>query len=78
MFNGPTGQVGGDWKTVDAPPEGAIVIRTLVDQMRFDTTEFSVRAGETVLIHGIGGGVSLACLQLAKLVGATAIGAWLL
>jgi NADPH:quinone reductase-like Zn-dependent oxidoreductase len=28
--------------------------------------------GETVLIHGIGGGVALACLQLAKLAGATA------
>jgi len=26
--------------------------------------------GETVLIHGIGSGVSLACLQLAKMVGA--------
>jgi azurin len=32
------------------PPEDAIVIRTLVDQMRFDTTEFTVRAGETVKI----------------------------
>ncbi len=32
-----------------------------------------LRPGETVLIHGIGGGVSLACLQLAKLVGARAI-----
>jgi len=31
------------------------------------------RAGETVLIHGIGGGVSLACLQLAKLAGCRAI-----
>jgi len=29
--------------------------------------------GETVLIHGIGGGVSLACLQLAKLIGARTI-----
>jgi len=29
--------------------------------------------GETVLIHGIGGGVAVACLQLAKLVGARAI-----
>jgi NADPH:quinone reductase-like Zn-dependent oxidoreductase len=32
-----------------------------------------LRPGETVLIHGIGGGVSMACLQLAKLVGASAI-----
>ncbi len=29
-----------------------------------------LRPGETVLIHGIGGGVSLACLQLARHVGA--------
>ena len=29
-----------------------------------------LRAGESVLIHGIGGGVSLACLQLAKAAGA--------
>jgi NADPH:quinone reductase-like Zn-dependent oxidoreductase len=29
-----------------------------------------LRFGETVLIHGIGSGVSMACLQLAKLVGA--------
>lgn len=33
----------------------------------------SLRPGETVLIHGIGGGVSMACLQLAKLVGARVI-----
>jgi NADPH:quinone reductase-like Zn-dependent oxidoreductase len=33
----------------------------------------NLRPGETVLIHGIGGGVSMACLQLAKLVGARAI-----
>ncbi len=32
-----------------------------------------LQAGETVLIHGIGGGVSLACLQLAKVVGARVI-----
>jgi NADPH:quinone reductase-like Zn-dependent oxidoreductase len=30
-------------------------------------------AGETVLIHGIGGGVATSCLQLAKLTGAIAI-----
>jgi len=33
----------------------------------------ALRPGETVLIHGIGGGVSMACLQLAKLVGARVI-----
>jgi NADPH:quinone reductase-like Zn-dependent oxidoreductase len=32
-----------------------------------------LRPGETVLIHGIGGGVSMACLQLAKLTGARVI-----
>ncbi len=32
-----------------------------------------LRPGETVLIHGIGGGVALAALQIAKLVGARAI-----
>jgi len=32
------------------PDPDAIVIRTLVDQMRFDTEEFTVRAGETVKI----------------------------
>jgi NADPH:quinone reductase-like Zn-dependent oxidoreductase len=33
----------------------------------------ALRPGETVLIHGIGGGVSMACLQLAKIVGARVI-----
>jgi NADPH:quinone reductase-like Zn-dependent oxidoreductase len=32
-----------------------------------------LRAGETVLIHGIGGGVALAAIQLAKLAGAEVI-----
>jgi NADPH:quinone reductase-like Zn-dependent oxidoreductase len=32
-----------------------------------------LRAGDTVLIHGIGGGVAIACLQLAKLAGAAVI-----
>ena len=33
----------------------------------------NVRAGETVLIWGIGGGVAQCCLQIAKMIGATAI-----
>jgi len=33
-------------------------------------TRAGLKAGETVLIHGIGGGVALACLQFAKLAGA--------
>jgi NADPH:quinone reductase-like Zn-dependent oxidoreductase len=36
-------------------------------------TRAGFRAGETVLIHGIGGGVALAALQLAKLAGAEVI-----
>jgi NADPH2:quinone reductase len=36
-------------------------------------TRAGLKAGETVLIHGIGGGVALACLQLAKLAGAVVI-----
>jgi len=35
--------------TVDPDPD-AIVIRTVPDEMRFDTTSFTVRAGETVKI----------------------------
>jgi NADPH:quinone reductase-like Zn-dependent oxidoreductase len=36
-------------------------------------TRAALRAGETVLVHGIGGGVALAALQLAKLAGAEVI-----
>jgi NADPH:quinone reductase-like Zn-dependent oxidoreductase len=36
-------------------------------------TRGRLTAGQTVLIHGIGGGVALACLQLAKLAGAEVI-----
>jgi NADPH:quinone reductase-like Zn-dependent oxidoreductase len=40
---------------------------------RMMTARARIRSGETVLIWGIGGGVAQACLQIAKLVGATAI-----
>jgi NADPH:quinone reductase-like Zn-dependent oxidoreductase len=40
---------------------------------RMLTTRASLRAGETVLIWGIGGGVAQAALQIAKLLGAVAI-----
>jgi NADPH:quinone reductase-like Zn-dependent oxidoreductase len=40
---------------------------------RMMTSRARVRAGETVLIWGIGGGVAQACLQIAKLIGATAV-----
>jgi NADPH:quinone reductase-like Zn-dependent oxidoreductase len=36
-------------------------------------TRAKLRAGQVVLIHGIGGGVALACLQLAKMAGAEVI-----
>jgi len=40
---------------------------------RMVMTRAGVHAGQTVLIHGIGGGVALAALQWAKLVGAVTI-----
>ncbi|MBN1866523.1 zinc-binding dehydrogenase [Candidatus Sumerlaeota bacterium] len=40
---------------------------------RMLTTRADLRPGETVLIHGIGGGVALAALQIASLLGARAI-----
>lgn len=40
---------------------------------RMVRTRGRLRAGETVLIHGIGGGAALAALQIAKLTGAEAI-----
>jgi NADPH:quinone reductase-like Zn-dependent oxidoreductase len=36
-------------------------------------TRARVKPGETILVHGIGGGVALAALQLAKLIGAEVI-----
>ncbi|MEP6778411.1 MAG: zinc-binding dehydrogenase [Gemmatimonadaceae bacterium] len=39
---------------------------------RMMTTRAHVKAGEDVLIWGIGGGVALACLQIAKMLGANA------
>ena len=46
---------------------------TLLTAWRMLATQAGLRAGETVLIMGIGGGVSLAGLQLAKAMGATCI-----
>lgn len=40
---------------------------------RMLTTRAALRAGETVLIWGIGGGVALAALQIAKLLGARTV-----
>ncbi len=44
-----------------------------VTAWRMLMTKAGLKTGETVLIHGIGGGVSLAALQFAKLAGAVAI-----
>ncbi len=49
--------------------EAAAFGLTYLTAWRMLFTRGRARAGETVLIHGIGGGVSLACLQLAKLAG---------
>ncbi|MCJ7543006.1 MAG: zinc-binding dehydrogenase, partial [Phycisphaerae bacterium] len=44
-----------------------------VTAWRMLMTKAGLKAGETVLIHGVGGGVALAGLQLAKLAGARVI-----
>jgi NADPH:quinone reductase-like Zn-dependent oxidoreductase len=53
--------------------EAAAFGLTYLTAWRMLMTRGGLRSGETVLIHGIGGGVSLACLQLAKLVGCRVI-----
>ncbi len=53
--------------------ESAAFGLTYLTAWRMLMTRGALRSGETVLIHGIGGGVSLACLQLAKLAGCRAI-----
>jgi len=50
--------------------EAAAFPLTFLTAWRMLFTRARLTAGETVLIHGIGGGVSLACLLLAKLAGA--------
>jgi NADPH:quinone reductase-like Zn-dependent oxidoreductase len=51
---------------------GALVLSHLT-AWRMVMTKGQVRAGQMVLIHGIGGGVALAALQFAKLAGAEVI-----
>jgi len=53
--------------------EAAAFGLTYLTAWRMLMTRGGLRSGVTVLIHGIGGGVSLACLQLAKLSGCRAI-----
>lgn len=50
--------------------EAAAYPLTFLTAWRMLFTRGGLRAGETVLIHGIGGGVSLACLILARHAGA--------
>lgn len=53
--------------------ESAAFGLTYLTAWRMLMTRGGLQTGETVLIHGIGGGVSLACLQLAKLSGCRVI-----
>ncbi len=53
--------------------EAAAFPLAYVTAWRMVMTRAQLKAGETVLIHGIGGGVALAALQLAKLVNAEVI-----
>jgi NADPH:quinone reductase-like Zn-dependent oxidoreductase len=52
------------------PIEGAALTLSTLTAWRMLATRARLRAGERVLIWGIGGGVALACLQIAKLIGA--------
>ena len=52
------------------PVEGAAFTLSTLTAWRMLVSRARVMAGEHVLIWGIGGGVALACLQIAKLLGA--------
>lgn len=54
-------------------PEAAAFSLVTLTAWRMLATRGRLRAGETVLIWGVGGGVSLTALRIAKLVGAVAI-----
>jgi NADPH:quinone reductase-like Zn-dependent oxidoreductase len=54
-------------------PEAAALPLATMTAWRMLVTRARLQAGETVLIWGIGGGVSLAALQIAKHLGATAV-----
>jgi NADPH:quinone reductase-like Zn-dependent oxidoreductase len=53
--------------------EAAALPLAYVTAWRMLMTRAGLQAGQTVLIHGIGGGVAIAALQLAKMAGALAI-----
>ncbi|MEO8448298.1 MAG: zinc-binding dehydrogenase [Gemmatimonadota bacterium] len=54
-------------------PEAAALPLATLTAWRMLTTRAQLKAGETVLIWGIGGGVSLAALQIAKHLGARVV-----
>jgi len=58
-------------ETISFEEAAAFPLATLT-AWRMVMTRAQVKAGEDVLIWGIGGGVALACLQIAKVIGATA------
>ncbi len=55
------------------PSEAAALAVTHLTAWRMLVTQGQLKAGQTVLIFGIGGGVSVAALQIAKAIGARAI-----
>jgi NADPH:quinone reductase-like Zn-dependent oxidoreductase len=59
--------------SLDAPSAAAIPVNYLTALIALDRMA-NLSAGETVLVHGAGGGVGIAATQLAKLRGATVIG----
>jgi NADPH:quinone reductase-like Zn-dependent oxidoreductase len=59
--------------SLDAPSAAAIPVNYLTALIALDRMA-NLSAGETVLVHGAGGGVGVAATQLAKLRGATVIG----
>ena len=54
-------------------PQAAAFSLATLTAWRMLVTRARLEAGETVLIWGIGGGVALAALQIAKLLGARTI-----
>ena len=56
-------------KTISAEPAAAFTLATLT-AWRMIHTRAKVKKGENVLIQGIGGGVAIAALQIAKQIGA--------
>ena len=56
-----------------APEKAAILPTALLTAWRMIMTQAVVRPWETVLLHGVGGGVALSAMQFVKLTGARAI-----